>query len=87
MPAEVTSGSSTPVAVARLHALWLAWQELTDPATCGHTGPGVWHRDHLDLHAGAPPLHGPARGLRQGRASGRPSHARAPAGRWSRVED
>ncbi|MGA5425145.1 DUF4913 domain-containing protein [Streptomyces lavendulocolor] len=32
----------------RLHALWLAWQELTDPATCGYTGPSVWHRDHLD---------------------------------------
>ncbi|MEU6946578.1 DUF4913 domain-containing protein [Streptomyces sp. NPDC046316] len=37
-----------PVAIARLHALWLAWQELTDPATCGYTGPSVWHRDHLD---------------------------------------
>ncbi|MGY5099479.1 DUF4913 domain-containing protein [Streptomyces sp. 900105245] len=37
-----------PVAVARLHAAWLAWQELTDPATCGYTGPSVWHRDHLD---------------------------------------
>ncbi|MGW1988007.1 DUF4913 domain-containing protein [Streptomyces collinus] len=37
-----------PVAVARLHACWLSWQELTDPATCGYTGPGVWHRDHLD---------------------------------------
>lgn len=37
-----------PVAVARLHALWLAWQELTDPATCGYTGPSVWHRDHYD---------------------------------------
>ncbi|MFJ8194717.1 DUF4913 domain-containing protein [Streptomyces sp. NPDC096094] len=37
-----------PVAVARLHACWLAWQELTDPATCGCTGPSVWHRDHLD---------------------------------------
>ncbi|WP_405529035.1 DUF4913 domain-containing protein [Streptomyces avidinii] len=37
-----------PVAVARLHALWLAWQELTDPATCGYTGPSAWHRDHLD---------------------------------------
>ncbi|MFB7356113.1 DinB/UmuC family translesion DNA polymerase [Streptomyces gardneri] len=35
-------------AIARLHALWLAWQELTDPATCGYTGPSVWHRDHLD---------------------------------------
>ncbi|MFZ3476052.1 DUF4913 domain-containing protein [Streptomyces sp. 2.9] len=37
-----------PVAVARLHALWLAWQELTDPASCGYTGPSTWHRDHLD---------------------------------------
>ncbi|WP_199829290.1 DUF4913 domain-containing protein [Streptomyces sp. WM6368] len=37
-----------PVAVARMHALWLAWQELTDPATCGYTGPSAWHRDHLD---------------------------------------
>ncbi|MFF4456759.1 DUF4913 domain-containing protein [Streptomyces goshikiensis] len=37
-----------PVAIARLHALWLAWQELTDPAACGYTGPSVWHRDHLD---------------------------------------
>lgn len=37
-----------PVAVARLHALWLAWQELTDPAACGYTGPSVWHRDHYD---------------------------------------
>ncbi|CAL9677761.1 hypothetical protein SUDANB105_08072 (plasmid) [Streptomyces sp. enrichment culture] len=37
-----------PPAVARLHACWLAWQELTDPATCGYTGPSVWHRDHLD---------------------------------------
>lgn len=37
-----------PVAIARLHALWLAWQECTDPASCGYTGPSVWHRDHLD---------------------------------------
>ncbi|MFF9819805.1 DUF4913 domain-containing protein [Streptomyces sp. NPDC014006] len=29
-------------------ACWLSWQELTDPATCGYTGPSVWHRDHLD---------------------------------------
>ncbi|WP_327687080.1 DUF4913 domain-containing protein [Streptomyces sp. NBC_00467] len=36
------------VAIARLHAAWLAWQELTDPASCGYTGPSVWHRDHLD---------------------------------------
>ncbi|MFP8906176.1 DUF4913 domain-containing protein [Streptomyces atacamensis] len=37
-----------PAAVARLHAAWLAWQELTDPETGGRTGPSVWHRDHLD---------------------------------------
>lgn len=37
-----------PVAIARLHAAWLAWQECTDPASCGYTGPSVWHRDHLD---------------------------------------
>ncbi|MDX2394931.1 DUF4913 domain-containing protein [Streptomyces sp. DK15] len=36
------------VAVARLHAAWLAWQELTDPATSGYLGPSTWHRDHLD---------------------------------------
>jgi len=36
------------VAIARLHACWLAWQELTDPASCGYTGPSTWHRDHLD---------------------------------------
>ncbi|MFE1072922.1 DUF4913 domain-containing protein [Streptomyces sp. NPDC058783] len=33
-------------AVARLHALWLAWQEYTDPEA-GVSGPAVWHRDHL----------------------------------------
>ncbi|MFF1452684.1 DUF4913 domain-containing protein [Streptomyces sp. NPDC058274] len=33
-------------AIARLHALWLAWQEYTDPAA-GASGPAVWHRDHL----------------------------------------
>lgn len=37
-----------PVAIARLHAVWLAWQELTAPASCGYTGPSVWHRDHMD---------------------------------------
>ncbi|WP_435137793.1 DUF4913 domain-containing protein [Actinacidiphila sp. bgisy144] len=35
-------------AVARLHACWLAFQELTDPETGGRTGPSIWHRDHLD---------------------------------------
>ncbi|MEU9030686.1 DUF4913 domain-containing protein [Streptomyces sp. NPDC048383] len=45
-----------PVAIAPLHACWLAWQELTDAATCGYTGLSTWHRDHLDpcireLHA------------------------------------
>ncbi|NEA75441.1 DUF4913 domain-containing protein [Streptomyces sp. So13.3] len=34
-------------AVARLHALWLAWQQLTD-AEAGLSGPSTWHRDHLD---------------------------------------
>ncbi|MFF3264991.1 DUF4913 domain-containing protein [Streptomyces sp. NPDC002932] len=37
-----------PIAIARLHALWLAWQELTDPSTCGYLGPSTWHRDHYD---------------------------------------
>ncbi|MGI5207141.1 DUF4913 domain-containing protein [Spirillospora sp. CA-108201] len=37
-----------PEALARLHALWMAWQALTDSPGCGHTGPSVWHRDHLD---------------------------------------
>lgn len=34
-------------AVARLHALWLAWKELTS-AEAGLTGPSIWQRDHLD---------------------------------------
>ncbi|MGW2600047.1 DUF4913 domain-containing protein [Streptomyces klenkii] len=33
-------------AVAQLHALWLAWQELTGP-NGGLTGPAMWHRDFL----------------------------------------
>lgn len=36
-----------PEAVARLHALWLAWQQLTD-VEAGLAGPSTWHRDHLD---------------------------------------
>lgn len=36
-----------PEAVARLHALWLAWQQFTD-AEAGLSGPSMWHRDHLD---------------------------------------
>lgn len=36
-----------PEAVARLHALWLAWQQFTDIGA-GPSGPSVWHRDHLD---------------------------------------
>lgn len=36
-----------PEAVARLHALWLAWQQLTD-VEAGLAGPAMWHRDHLD---------------------------------------
>lgn len=36
-----------PEAVARLHALWLAWRQLTT-SEAGLTGPSTWHRDHLD---------------------------------------
>ncbi|MBA4864038.1 DUF4913 domain-containing protein [Streptomyces sp. PSKA54] len=36
-----------PEAVARLHGLWLAWQQLTD-VEAGLAGPATWHRDHLD---------------------------------------
>ncbi|MFI9155680.1 DUF4913 domain-containing protein [Streptomyces sp. NPDC053367] len=59
-----------PVAVARLHAVWLAWQELTNPATCGYTGPSVWHRDHLDpavreLRASTGPFAGCVKGEHQ----------------------
>ncbi|MFD9427317.1 MULTISPECIES: DUF4913 domain-containing protein [unclassified Streptomyces] len=45
-----------PEAVARLHALWLAWQQLTD-AEAGLSGPSTWHRDHMDqalVHLRAP---------------------------------
>lgn len=49
---------------------WLAWQELTDPATCGYTGPSVWHRDHLDpclreLRASSGPFAGCVKGEHQ----------------------
>ncbi|MBW1603527.1 DUF4913 domain-containing protein [Streptomyces sp. JJ66] len=59
-----------PVAIARLHAVWLAWQELTDPASCGYTGPSVWHRDHLDpamreLRASTGPFGGCVKGEHQ----------------------
>jgi Domain of unknown function (DUF4913) len=37
-----------PQAKARLYAVWMAWQELTDPMVGGMTGPSVWQRDHLD---------------------------------------
>jgi hypothetical protein len=36
-----------PEAVARLHGLWLAWQQLI-ATDAGLTGPSTWHRDHLD---------------------------------------
>ena len=51
---EITTGrpwcqqwQEHPEAVARLHALWLAWQQLTD-VEAGLIGPSTWHRDHLD---------------------------------------
>ncbi|MEU7956818.1 DUF4913 domain-containing protein [Micromonospora humida] len=36
-----------PEAVAQLHGLWLAWQELTGPEA-GLCGPANWHRDYLE---------------------------------------
>ncbi|MFD7550581.1 DUF4913 domain-containing protein [Streptomyces sp. NPDC059816] len=36
-----------PEATARLHGLWLAWQQFTD-TEAGLAGPATWHRDHLD---------------------------------------
>ncbi|MFI5689924.1 DUF4913 domain-containing protein [Streptomyces sp. NPDC051636] len=59
-----------PVAIARLHALWLAWQEMTDPVSCGYTGPSVWQRDHLDpcmreLRASTGPFAGCTKGEHQ----------------------
>ncbi|MGW1281746.1 DUF4913 domain-containing protein [Streptomyces tsukubensis] len=36
-----------PEAIARLHGLWLAWQQFTD-TEAGLAGPATWHRDHLD---------------------------------------
>lgn len=58
------------VAIARLHAVWLSWQELTDPASCGYTGPSVWHRDHLDpalreLRSSSGPFSGCTKGEHQ----------------------
>lgn len=35
-----------PEAVAQLHALWLAWSELTGPGSAV-VGPASWHRDYL----------------------------------------
>ncbi|MBT2469543.1 hypothetical protein J7E97_17065, partial [Streptomyces sp. ISL-66] len=73
--------------MARLHALWLAWQELTDPDTCGYAGPSTWHRDHQDpLHARTACLERPLPGLHAGRALGpvwSPDHefGRSPARR------
>jgi hypothetical protein len=34
-------------AVARLHALWMAYQQHIEPEA-GPSGPAVWHRDFLD---------------------------------------
>ncbi|MDG4803269.1 DUF4913 domain-containing protein [Micromonospora sp. WMMD980] len=51
---EVTSGTpwcprwwEHAEAIAVLHGLWLAWQELTGPGG-GLSGPASWHRDHLN---------------------------------------
>ncbi|MFE7443794.1 DUF4913 domain-containing protein [Streptomyces chartreusis] len=56
--------------IGPLHGLWLAWQELTDPATCGYTGPSVWYRDHYlpcirELRAPNGPFKGCTKGEHQ----------------------
>lgn len=56
--------------MARLHAAWLAWQELTDSATCGYTEASVWRHDHLDtclrkLRSSASPFAGGTKGEHQ----------------------
>ncbi|MGW6876037.1 DUF4913 domain-containing protein [Streptomyces xanthophaeus] len=77
-----------PVAVARLHALWLAWQELTDPATCGYTGPSVWHRDHLDpCMRELRPSMGPFAGCTKGEHQVGHRMPGLVPGAWSRLED
>lgn len=37
-----------PEAVGRLHAIWLAYQAMSDTAEADATAPHEWHRDHLD---------------------------------------
>ncbi|MFB6842216.1 DUF4913 domain-containing protein [Streptomyces sp. NPDC056361] len=77
-----------PVAVARLHALWLAWQELTDPATCGYTGPSTWHRDHLDpCLAQLRPSSGPFAGCTKGEHQIDHRMPGIVPSAWSRAED
>ncbi|MFF7375935.1 DUF4913 domain-containing protein [Streptomyces massasporeus] len=46
------------------------WQELTDPVSCGYTGPSAWHRDHLgpalrELRASTGPFAGCTKGEHQ----------------------
>lgn len=37
-----------PEAIGRLHALWLAYQAMSNTDSAGITAPHEWHRDHLD---------------------------------------
>ncbi|MER6672748.1 DUF4913 domain-containing protein [Streptomyces sp. NPDC000983] len=55
-----------PEAVAQLHALWLAWEELTESDTPG-SGPVTWHRDCLGpvMHSLRDPA-GPFAGCKPG---------------------
>ena len=56
-----------PVAIARLHAVWLAWQELTDPAILRlHRPLGVAPRPHGPRTAGTAQLQRTVRRLHQG---------------------
>ncbi|MFK3978835.1 DUF4913 domain-containing protein [Micromonospora sp. NPDC050397] len=53
-------------AVAQLHGLWLAWQDLTGP-DADRVGPAMWHRDYLHpLMAVLRSPEGPFAGCRAG---------------------
>ena len=67
-------------AVARLHALWLAWQELTDP-TAGASGPGGLAPRPPRSRPGGTPL--PRR--TRSRAARRAPTARSNRRPWSRT--
>lgn len=50
-----------PEALARLHALWMAWQGLTDSPACGHTGVRAHRPEHLAPRPSRPRARTPPR--------------------------